>query len=413
MGMEYEKKSTLITVEEAQAQILETLPAPQSEQIGIVQACGRYAMQPVHSTIPLPPFDNSSMDGYAVSHMDLKDATPESPIALPLQDTVKAGQPARQTLKPGNCIRVFTGAPIPAGTTAVVMQEDTMETDGIVHFMFSPKPWEFVRFQGEDIQAGDMIVCKGEQISSRHIALLASVGKENAIVGKPPRISLLVTGDELASPGAKLESGQIYESNGPMIQSMVQSTGGEIVESLRVGDDLDSLKSHLTQFAQKSDIILTTGGISVGKFDLVKAAWEAAGGYWDMSRVKMKPGKPFSIGRKDSAKCLLLALPGNPVSAAMTFTLFVYPAIRRLSGAAEAFPRPQYAPAGQDFTNTGSRTEFARIRLDIKNGSVISAGPQGSHHLGPLAHSDGFIKIESHTEIRVGDVIPYFSWPFM
>ena len=413
MGMEHEKKSTLIPIEEAQARILENLPETQSELTGIAHACGRYALQTLLSTVPLPLFDNSAMDGYAVSHSDLKGATPEKPVVLHLQDMVRAGQAARQSLKSGNCIRVFTGAPVPVGTTAVVMQEDTREFGREVQFLAPPKPWEFVRFRGEDIKAGDVIINTGEQISSRHIAVLASVGEEKVLVGKAPRISILVTGDELATPGAKLESGQIYESNGPMIRSMVQSSGGKIVECVRMGDNLDSLQALLTQFSQKSEIILTTGGISVGKFDLVKAAWEAAGGYWDTSRVRMKPGKPFSIGRKDSAKCLLLALPGNPVSAAMTFTLFVYPAIRRLSGAALTFPLPQYAPAGQNFSNQGPRTEFARIRLDSKNGTVISAGPQGSHHLRSLAQSDGFIRIDNLTEIKAGDLIPYFPWPFM
>lgn len=407
--MEIEKQNPLIPVEEAIDKVLELVSTLPSFNGLVEESSGLTLAEDYISALDLPLFDNSAMDGFCVRHKDLSNASPEGPVFLKCIGEIQAGSSPTQSLKENTCIRIFTGAAVPENATAVVMQEECIIKENSIGFTAKPKPWEYIRFSGEDVSKGTKIIRKGSIINARSIAVLRSLGATHIQTTQKPKIAIISTGDELVSPGQDRKPGQIFESNRHMLASMVQACGGIPILYPITMDSMSSTKDVLQKASSEADLLLTTGGISVGKYDLISDAWKEIGGSWITSRINMKPGKPFSLGK--SSFSTLLALPGNPVSAAMTFTIFVFPAIRKLLGSAKLTPDKQKALAGIDIRSNNSRVEFQRVRIEHEN-QVMPFVQQGSHCLSALATSDGFIRVSPGEKIPKGQELDYTPWPY-
>ncbi|KAB2675264.1 MAG: molybdopterin molybdotransferase MoeA [Verrucomicrobia bacterium] len=366
----------------------------------------RFLAADLTSPVPLPLADNSAMDGYAVRAADTR-----SPHAtLQLVGSIAAGSVPSCFVGPGQAARIFTGAPLPPGADAVVMQEDT-ETDparpGTVRILDPAKPWENVRFAGEDVRLGAIVGRVGDPLSPTRLALLGATGLREVPVFPQPRVALIATGSELAAPGAAPRPGSIHESNLLPLELLVRSAGGLPVASAIVPDDRNLLADAIRRAADIADIVLTIGGASVGEHDLVKPCAVDAGFEIDFWKLALKPGKPFFVGRRGNVH--LLGVPGNPVSAFVTTVLMVQPAVRRLAGARD--PRPPTSPAflGAALSNPDGRRHFVRVAVD-RDGTARSAGVQASHALASLAQADGLVDVPPRTTLAAGQRIDAIRW---
>jgi molybdopterin molybdotransferase len=402
----------MLSLEEARQQILSRIAPRPSESLALGAAHGRYLAEDLIAPIDLPSFDNSAMDGYAVRAADTAGAALDQPVSLRLAGRSVAGepQPGSVTVGPGHCLRIFTGAPLPPGADAVIMQEDT-RVDPIdpnricLHDVV--KPWENVRFRGEDVRQGALILSAGDRLSAGRIGLAAAVGCVNGKVGPRPRVALLATGNELVEPGQALVTGQIYESNRAMLAPLMLRAGAAIQIRPLVGDALRDTKEALSDAFHAADIVVTSGGVSVGELDFVKPAFQELGGRLEVWRVAIKPGKPFAFGELHGK--FLFGLPGNPVSALVTFLLLVRPALLRWQGATSVELPARLVRAGEEFENFGGRRHFVRARLDA-SGQARSAGTQASHLLGSLAAADGLLDLPAGARITAGDPVTFVAF---
>lgn len=389
----------MLDLETAVAEVLAALPTPQAERISLVQAAGRILAGPVVSPIDLPCFDNSAMDGYAVRAAEVMGAKPDAPVRLRLQGRIAAGEIFSGALAPGECIRLFTGAPIPPGADAVVMQEDTRVETGGVLICDTVRPGENVRLRGEDLRSGASLGTPGQEVSPGLIGLLGAVGVGEIMVGRRPVTGVLATGSELREAGRPLTSGQIYESNRAMLVPLIARAGGTPKIYPLIRDTLDATRAALEEALQECDIIVTSGGVSVGEMDFVKAAFESLGGELQFWRVAIRPGKPFVFGRMGNK--FLFGLPGNPVSAFVTFLLLARPALLRWQGAEEVFLPQQRGVLAEAFGNAGERRHFMRVRMDAA-GKVYSAGKQASHVMSSLAGANGLLDLPAGANLPAG-----------
>ena len=395
----------MLEFEEALARILAAIPPPVSELALLNRACGRVLTEPVASPIDLPPFDNSAMDGYAVRSADVASATAASPVRLRLSGRVAAGESYGGEIGPGTCVRLFTGSPLPRGADAVVMQEDTRtesNTPQQVLILDTAKPGENVRPRGEDIKHGTKIADAGQILTVGHICLLAAVGRAEVKVGRQPVVGLLATGSELREVGQQLGPGQIYESNRLGLAALLEHIGCVSKCFPLVADAPEAVRAALETALSECDAVLTSGGVSVGEMDFVKSAFEAAGGELQFWRVAIKPGRPFVFGRCRNK--FLFGLPGNPVSALVTFVLLARPALLRWQGAIDV--SPPYSPGVlvEPLANPGQRRHFMRVRLD-REGKVFSAGLQASHALSSLAAANGLVDVPPESSLPVGATV--------
>ena len=358
------------------------------------------------STGALPPADNSSMDGYAVRALD----TATVPALLEVVGHIAAGSVSPISLAPGQAMRIFTGAPLPRGADAVVMQEDT-ETDpagpGKVRILDPVKPWENVRFAGEDVKAGLKIAMMGDLLTPGRLALIAALGIPSIPFHSAPRVALLGTGSELSAGGVPLLPGQIHESNLLPLQILVRAAGGLPVLAETVRDDPALTLAAIQRAAGCADVVLTIGGASVGDHDLVKAAAIEAGFTIDFWKVSLKPGKPFFRGRRGEVH--LFGVPGNPVSAFVTTVLLVQPALRRLAGATDPLPPTVPGILAAPLSNPDGRRHFMRVTL-ARDGTVRSAGIQASHILGSLAQADGLVDVPPSFVLPEGAHVTVILW---
>ncbi|MFN7137915.1 MAG: gephyrin-like molybdotransferase Glp, partial [Limisphaerales bacterium] len=355
----------MLELEEALKRILPLIKPLETEMISLSNALGRYAAQPVATSVDLPPFDNSAMDGYAVVAADLAEATADHPVPLHLIGKIAAGERFSEKLSSGHCVRIFTGSPLPNGADAVVMQEDTrVETSepSRIWILDSVKPWENVRFRGEDIKQGATLVKPGEKLTGCRCALLAASGITNLSVRRKPVVGVLATGSELVEPGNTLQPGQIFESNRLGLATFIQQSGGIPKVYPLVEDRLESTVAALQQAFAECDAVVTSGGVSVGEFDFVKSAFEQLGGALSFWKVAVKPGKPFVFGQLGSK--YLFGLPGNPVSALVTYFLLARPALLAMQGAAHLEPVFHSATLSQSIQNRGDRRHFIRVMVD-------------------------------------------------
>jgi molybdopterin molybdotransferase len=398
----------VLTVEEAQEKILDTIQPPDSESVPLERSFGRVAAEPVAAPISLPPFDNSAMDGYAVRAADVAGASSTSTARLQVIGKIAAGETFSGELQPGTCVRLFTGSVLPRGADAVVMQEDTKAyDDGTIAVFEKAKPWENIRFRGEDTKQGAMVIHFGEHITAPRISLLAALGIKTVAVARRPVVGLIATGSELREGGEKLEGNAIYESNRAGLSAFSTRAGAVPVIYPPVADNLESTVSALSKAFEECDVVVTSGGVSVGEFDYVKTAFDQLGGALNFWKIAVRPGKPFAFGNLNGK--LFFGLPGNPVSALVTFYLFVVPALMRMQYARNHMPATQLGKLAQTFVNRGDRRHFMRVFMDEK-GAVFSAGAQASHILSSAARANGLVDVPANSTIAEGTVVSVLRW---
>lgn len=386
------------------------MPAAGSESIPLRDARERVLSERLLAAIDLPAFDNSAMDGYVVRAADVAAAKLESPVGLRLRGRVAAGESFAAELSAGECVRLFTGSPLPRGADAVVMQEDTRvdRTDAErVLICDSVKPWENVRLRGTDVKRGVLLAEGGDVLTVGKISVLAATGVMAVKVGKQPRVGLLATGSELCEAGHSLAPGQIYESNRLTLAELVRRSGGLPKIYPLVLDDLEATRHALGIAFTECDIVVTSGGVSVGELDFVKAAFEKLGGELQFWKVAIRPGKPFVFGRWRER--FLFGLPGNPVSAFVTFLLLARPALRRWQGAKDVGLPAHSAVLAEPLANPGERRHFMRVRVDA-TGSAFSAGTQASHALCSLAAANGLVDVPPRTSLTTGKTVIVMCW---
>lgn len=392
-----------IPVTEAREHLLAAVAARsvKHERVALADAADRILARDVESGIAVPGWDNSAMDGYAVNTADLA-APGES--RLPVSQYVPAGT-APRPLETGTAARIFTGAPIPRNADAVVMQENCREDGDQVIVQKPPEPGNNIRPAGEDIRQGDTILSAGARLRPQDIGLAASVGIAALEVRAPLRVAVVTTGDELVPPGGSLGPGQIYDSNGPLLQALLEHIGCQVIQPGRVADTREATVQALARAAADADLILTSGGVSVGEEDHVKAAIEEIGSL-DLWKIAVKPGKPLAFGRVDDTA--LVGLPGNPVSLLVTFLLFAAPVIRRKQGREPEFPQAVTVPSGFERPQAGKREEYLRVR--IRDGRLEAFPRQGSGVLSSAVWGDGLARVPADTTVSPGDMLEFFSF---
>ncbi len=386
---------------EARAQILEATPAPSSHPVDLAAALGYYAAETIRASVALPGFDNSQMDGYAVR---AQDATKNAELAVSGEQP--AGPDRHLKVAPGTAVRIFTGAPMPVGADAVVMQEDTeLLSEGTrIRIAESAEPGEFVRRRGSDLCEGQTLLSSGEHIHAGTIGILASQGCARLSIYRQPRCSVVSTGDELLSPGEALGPGQLYDSNGAMLQAMAQEWGAAVSGRFHAPDDPAQLRDILGQALSDTDYCIVAGGVSVGDHDHVKQVLSdlgVEGGFW---KVRIKPGKPLYFGRRD--RTLVFGLPGNPVSAYITFLLFVLPSLLKAQGkkvTSETPPLPSWeAELAATLSNPGDRPHYMRGRWTPERPVFAPGGVQQSHALFSLSRSNALVRVEAGEVLEAG-----------
>lgn len=373
----------MISEEEARKEVLEKIQVRPSRSVLLSQALSCFAAEDYFSSLPLPNFDNSAMDGYAVVASSCARGKRlrvigEQPAALDRQLRVSAGE----------AVRIFTGAPMPAGADAVVMQEDVTREGNEIAVNVDVDPGDFVRRRGCDLAEGQKIVAKGEPIRPATIALLASQGFTQVSVGGEVDAAIISTGDEIVRAGEGIKPGQIYESNSVLLQALLQRCNAAVKSVRHCKDDAESLKSTLEE-AIKHSVLIISGGVSVGEHDLVQPTLRSLGATIDIWRVAIKPGKPFLFGR--AGECTVFGLPGNPVSAFVTFLCFVRPAILKMMGATNLDLLKVPAKLLVDLRNESDRAHYVRGRFE--NGTFTPVGRQESHALFGLSQSNALLRL--------------------
>src|SRR5512143_482112 len=369
-----------------------------SETVAVSAALGRVLAAPQTSAITVPPADNSAMDGYAVRVADV----PAAGVRLPVSQRILAGS-VGEALAPGTAARIFTGAPVPPGADAVLMQEYCAAEDGEVIIHALPRPGENIRRAGEDIVAGAEVLAAGTRIGAAEMGLAASVGLSELPVFRKLKVACFFTGDELVTPGRPLQAGQIYNSNRYTLTGLVNGLGCELIDLGIVPDTLEATEAALEGAAGIADVVITSGGVSVGEADYVKAAVEKLGRV-EMWKVAMKPGKPLVYGRVGEAD--FIGLPGNPVSAFITFCLFVRPFLLRRMGGTDVLYRAFAVQADFAWTRPGARREFLRAQLQT-NGRAAIYPNQSSGVLTSCAWADGVIDIAIGQTVQPGDWVRF------
>lgn len=370
--------------------ILETVAPLAGERVGLLQAVGRTLAEEVRSEREVPPFANSAMDGYAVRWDDVRHATADQPVALTILEVIQAGSVPVQVVTEGTASKIMTGAVIPPGADTVIRVEDTEEQDERVWIKRSERMGAHIRASGEDIHRGQIVLEKGRVLQPADIGLLASVGRSLVLVHQRPRVAILSTGNELVEVDEALRPGQIVNSNAYTLAAAVHKAGGQAVPLEIARDTLDEIRAALNE-AVRHDVILSTGGVSVGDFDFVKAAMDELGIRRLFWQVAQRPGKPLTFGLLRERP--YFGLPGNPVSALVCFYVYVRPALYRMMGHKKLFLPVVSAIVGEDISKAKGLTEFVRCRLVHTNGhyEAHSTGSQSSGVLSSLSLGEGLI----------------------
>jgi molybdopterin molybdotransferase len=405
--------SDMDPVEAHVARVLAAIRPIEPGQFGLEDAQGAVLAADAVATSPLPSFDNSSMDGYAVHASDIAAATGEAPVTLPVTDQVPAGDTRAVTVAPGTCARIMTGALLPAGADAVVPVEWTDGGTGQARFSRPVIKGYSIRRIGDDVAEGAVLLPKGTRLGPAQLALLAATGHGSVLARGAPRVAVIATGNELSEPGSPLVPGRIWESNAYMLAAAVRQAGG-VATRHRAGDDPQTVVALLEELSAGADLLVTSGGVSMGgEHDVVKAALSGSDAA-DMSfgKVAMQPGMPQGFGVVGRARTPLLTLPGNPVSAFVSFCLFVRPALDALQGMA---PRPlpfQRAELTGRVTSPPGRRSFLRGVLAPGGATVTPLTGQGSHQLGTLAQANALIVVpEPLTAMEAGEHADVISLP--
>lgn len=395
----------MVTVNEAKERIIANTAMLPAIRVPLTEAVGGYLAEDVISPIALPPFRQSSMDGYAIVHSDVAEAG----TILRVAGESKAGQADLPVVSRGTAVRIFTGAPVPEGATAVVMQENASLADGsvLIH-EFPVTEGKNVRRAGQQIAQGAVALRRGTLLSPGAVGFLKGMDVNEVTVHAQPRIGLLVTGDELLKAGEALLPGKIYESNSAMLQAALAQVGiGEVSVSY-AADDLDATISALEALLEGHDLILASGGISVGDYDFVGKALEALGAETIFYKVRQKPGKPLLFGKKGEK--LIFALPGNPASSLVCYYEYVLPAVRKLMGSREPFLTSVRLPLRHAYRFDGERDEFLKAR--VEGGEVVSLDGQESFVIGSFAVANAIIYLPvRQNRVEAGDLVEVHLLP--
>lgn len=370
----------------------------------ISQSMGLVLAEDIVSPINVPAFDNSMMDGYALNVSNYSVDT-----GFQISQRIPAGT-SPQVLKEGTVARIFTGAPIPNGANCVIMQEEAHEDEGGVNFTTeSVSVGQNIRVLGNDIAQGQIALKKGHRLNAEDLGLISSLGRAMIQVFEPLKIATFTTGDELLEPGMPWQAGKIYNANRYFLQGLIAQNGYELIDLGQVEDTLNATIEAIQKASQVADVVITTGGVSVGEEDHIKPAIDALG-HLDMWKVKMKPGKPLAYGMIEQTP--FIGLPGNPVSAFATFQLFARPFLMALQGAENSAILPVWVEANFDWTKAGFRREFARAKL-VNESQTTKAElfpNQSSGVLNSVSWADGFVVIPEDTVIQKGDKVAFYAF---
>ena len=394
----------LITPVEARERVLARVRPLELETVALAEALGRVLGEPLASVDDVPPFDSSAMDGFAVRAADTRGAGADAPVELRLAGESRAGVPAGSGPRSGEAVRISTGAVLPPDADAVVRVEDTAERDGAVLVRAEVEPGKEVRRAAEDISAGEEILPVGQVLGPAELAVAASIGAGEVRCRRRPGVSIVVTGDELVEPGRPLAEGQIRNTNGIAIEAQARDAGAEVVSRMTVGDDYAATVAALAA-ALEAEVAVTTGGVSVGPHDHVKPALAELGveeAFWG---VALRPGKPTWFGTRGAT--LVFGLPGNPVSAMITFRLFVRPALLTLQGARTASRRAM-AVIDSDYPKRPGRMHVVRCRLEARDDGwhVTPTKDQGSHILTSMLGAEALAYVDvERGDVRAGESV--------
>jgi molybdopterin molybdotransferase len=399
--------AALMTLDEALERLAEGARAAaiaETETVSTFDALGRVLAEDVRSALDVPPEDNTSMDGYAVRAADV----PQPGVALPVTQRIPAGV-VGHPLAAGSAARIFTGAQVPAGADAVVMQEQCEVMDGAVRILAAPSVGQWIRRRGEDVVTGAVVLGRGTRMTPQGLGLAASVGAGQLRVVRRPRVALFSTGDELVMPGEPLRPGAIYNSNRYTLRGLLHAAGCEVADLGIVPDRLDATRDALRRAAQGNDLIVTSGGVSVGEEDHLRPALESEGRL-ELWQVAIKPGKPLAFGavRRAAGEALYVGLPGNPVSSFVTFVLAVRAVLRVLQGEDAALPAPWSLRADFDWPSPDRRREFLRVRRNAQGGLDVFPN-QSSGVLTSVCWAEGLVDNPAGRVIRRGDAVGFLA----
>jgi molybdopterin molybdotransferase len=390
--------TALLPIESARAAVVSSCERLAAEPVPLANAAGRVLAADVIASTDLPRFDNSAMDGFAVR----SDAS-SGPLLV--VDESRAGAPASRTLASGEAIRISTGAPLPTGADAVVPVEQTSEADGHVTVEAAVASGQHVRRVGEDLRAGAVVLRTGTRLGAGALSVAVGAGAYAVSCARRPRVAILSTGDELRPPGSPLGPGEIHNSNALMLATLARAEGVEVIMVDAVRDTRATTETALADALERADVVVLSGGVSVGPHDHVKPALDALGVAQRFWRVDLQPGKPTWFGTRGAQ--LVFGLPGNPVSSFVTFVLFVRPALRALQGA-EPLPAAERATLAEDVPRR-ARTQVLRVRLDARDGTVRAtpSGAQGSHVTASLIEADALAFVAGgEGVVAAGDPVP-------
>jgi molybdopterin molybdotransferase len=400
----------VLSVEEARRRVLDAVRVLEPIDLPVADAAGFALVEDQVAPHALPRFDNSAMDGYAVRAADTSGAAESSPVELSVIGEVQAGRPPGHEVEPGTSVRIMTGAAVPRGADGIVPVEHTSESDGVVSVNEPTSPGRHVRPAGDDIEAGAVAVRKGTELGPGELALLASLGLSPIAVVRRPRVAILVTGDELVDPEADVAPGRIRDSNTVALRALVTEAGAEIAGSERVPDDRGATLDAFKGAAAGSDLVISSGGVAVGKYDFVKDVVEELG-HIDLWRVAMQPGKPVVLGAIGDTP--FMGLPGNPVSIHVGFEQFVRPAIRKMRGCSSLLRPTMRASLTSDVEKRPGRLHFVRVRLEQgpEGWQAAPTGRQGSHIQSSLIDSHGVARFPAEkTRMEAGETVTVEVW---
>ena len=389
----------MLSVEQALEAILARVPVLTTERVDVLGALGRVLAEPVRAARTIPPWANSSMDGYAVRAADTGEGR-----TLAVVGRIAAGTMPAHGVGPGEAMRIFTGAPLPAGADAVVPQEDVDAHDGHVRLRGAVQVAAFVRPEGEDVRDGDLVLAPGVRIGAAEVGLLATLGCSQVRVHRRPRVAILSTGNELADLGTEPGPGQIPNTNTYSLLAQVAEAGGEGINLGVAPDRLDAIEGCLRR-AEAADVLVSSAGVSVGELDLVREALTRAGAELHLWKVSMRPGKPITFGSLGGRP--VFGLPGNPVSAMVTFEVFVRPALMRMAGSRRLHRMRLPARALERIDNPGSRRAYLRVTLTAERGELGArlTGGQGSAVLRSMVLADGLAVVAPASSVPAGDLM--------
>jgi len=382
-------------------------PMPPFEHT-LMDAIGLPVAEDVHAPVSLPVFDNSGMDGYAVAFRDVADATADRPVHLPVVGEIAAGQTTIFTLTPGTAVRIMTGAPVPEGCTAVVPFEWTEETEREVLVRRAPEEGQHIRYAGEEVRKGDLLMRRGEVLGTRQVGLLAALGLGRIPTSPRPRVVVMSTGSELVEPGRPLGRDSIYDSNSFLLAAAVRAHGGIAYRVVASSDDPSAFSEALSDQLVRADLVITSGGVSKGTHDVVKEVLSELGTV-DFLEVAMQPGKPQGFGFVGEDGTPIFTLPGNTVSSYVSFEVFVLPALRKMMGR-KVLSRPlMRATTTAPLRSFQGKRQYVRARYEVggEGATVTPVGGHGSHLVGDLSQANALVVLaEEQTTVAPGQPVP-------